>query len=814
MPFLLFQNNHVLFPRLTEKPMTTPASVKITPMMQQYLEIKAQHQDAILFYRLGDFYEMFFDDAVTASKILGITLTSRNSKDNENRVPLCGIPYHAVSSYLAKMIKAGFKVAICEQVEDPKEAKGVVRREVVRVVTPGLVTDEQLLDDKDNRYLAAICQKGRNWGLSLLDLSTGEFLVSEREDLPALLDELGRLAPSEILLPGETGETSSLTDELQAYLPQSCLTRRQPAGFYPETARQRLLEHFRVANLAGFGCEEMKSGIGAAGALLLYLQETQKTALDHIERLTPIEFDHVLLMDESSRRNLELTQTLTGGAREGSLLDTLDLCETPMGARLLKKNLLFPLQEVEAIRQRLDTVEQLYLAPRLREELRQLLAKVYDLERLNGRVVLGTANARDLTALKCSLAQLPQLKERLTGASGLLSDLGSHLDELSEVHALLVRGGEDDAVPVGAGLGRHPAGAGGELVAEVEVLDALHPVDVGFLDVVGPDPRVAGRRSRELAVARQGAGHGAGRGAGHRLVPGAVAVPAALDALHEDAVRLEPAAQGGLGDAAAHPELGVLLRVAVDDLLRHRTLPGDRRGAARVERVEGARQRRGAGVPGVAARVAAVERQARAHEARVAVAEGARGLVPRAAVIEGHALAVAEDVAFLEPDPEEALPSFRARREARVRGPAVLAAHERVDAAVGPLDRDDVDAAEGAVGAQVSLGLNDLQRVPDLARREQQLAPDDGLARGVVDPVGEAERPPVLAHDRRIEHVDALDEDLADLGARRRGGRQHHLSGAGGAGEQERGPREAGGAPHRRRRRERISEVECERFRV
>ncbi|MFH1021687.1 MAG: DNA mismatch repair protein MutS, partial [Pseudomonadota bacterium] len=424
--------------------MTTPASVKITPMMQQYLEIKAQHQDAILFYRLGDFYEMFFDDAVTASKVLGITLTSRNSKDDENRVPLCGIPYHAVSSYLAKMIKAGFKVAICEQVEDPKEAKGVVRREVVRVVTPGLVTDAQLLDDKDNRYLAAICHKGKAWGLSLLDLSTGEFLVSQREDLPALLDELGRLAPSEILLPEEIVEASSLTEELQAYLPQSFLTRRPAAGFHPETARQRLLEHFRVANLAGFGCEELKSGIGAAGALLLYLQETQKTALDHIERLTPIEFDHVLLMDDSSRRNLELTQTLSGGAREGSLLDTLDLCETPMGARLLKKNLLFPLQEVEAIRRRLDTVEQLYLAPRLREELRELLTKVYDLERLNGRVVLGTANARDLTALKCSLAQLPPLTEKLAAADGLLADLGT-VDELTELHALLEAGIREDA---------------------------------------------------------------------------------------------------------------------------------------------------------------------------------------------------------------------------------------------------------------------------------------------------------------------------------------------------------------------------------
>ncbi|MBU4033791.1 MAG: DNA mismatch repair protein MutS [Proteobacteria bacterium] len=424
---------------------TTPGSVKITPMMQQYLEIKAQHQDAILFYRLGDFYEMFFDDAVTASKVLGITLTSRNSKDDENRVPLCGIPYHAVSSYLAKMIKAGFKVAICEQVEDPKEAKGIVRREVVRVVTPGLVTDEQLLDDKDNRYLAAVCHKGKEWGLSLLDLSTGEFLVSEREDLAALLDELGRLSPSEILLPEEPGEDSPLADELLTILPQSCLTKRPSSGFQPEMARQNLLEHFRVVNLAGFGCEEMHAGIGAAGGLLLYLQETQKTALDHIERLTPIEFDNILLMDESSRRNLELTQTITGGTREGSLLDTLDLCETPMGARLLKKNLLFPLQEVEPIRQRLDTVEQLYLAPRLREDLRQLLTKVYDLERLNGRVVLGTANARDLTALKSSLTQLPMIKEMLGGAHGLLADLGATLDALAELHTLLDVGIREDA---------------------------------------------------------------------------------------------------------------------------------------------------------------------------------------------------------------------------------------------------------------------------------------------------------------------------------------------------------------------------------
>jgi DNA mismatch repair protein MutS len=416
-------------------------------MMQQYLEIKAQHQDAILFYRLGDFYEMFFEDAITAAKVLGITLTSRNSKDDENRIPLCGVPYHAADSYLAKMIRAGFKVAICEQVEDPKEAKGVVRREVVRVVTPGLVIEEQLLDGKENRYLAAICRTDRQWGLSLLDLSTGEFLAGERESLSALLDELGRLAPAEVLLPADDANEKALADELAAFLPQACLSRRPVADFCPETARRNLLEHFRVANLAGFGCERMEAGLAAAGSLFCYLQKTRNTDLDHIQRLIPLEFDHVLLMDESSRRNLELTQTLVGGKREGSLLHALDLCETPMGARLLKKNLLFPLQDVEAIRQRLDAVEQLFLSSDQCGELRGLLGKVHDLERLNGRIVLGSANARDLTALRISLAQLPLVKKELSATRGLLIDIHDSLDELADLHDLLAAAIREDAPP-------------------------------------------------------------------------------------------------------------------------------------------------------------------------------------------------------------------------------------------------------------------------------------------------------------------------------------------------------------------------------
>ena len=420
--------------------------LKITPMLQQYLEIKAQHQDALLFYRMGDFYEMFFDDAVTAAKTLGITLTSRSNKE-EDKIPMCGVPYHSAASYLAKLIKAGFRVAICEQVEDPKEAKGLVKREVVRVVTPGLATEEQLLDDKENRYLAALCQEGTTWGLSLLDLSTGEFLVGEQESLAALMDELTRFTPSELLVEqeGVLATDREWRADLAALLPEACLTERPGGTFYPATAREALLTHFRTINLAGFGCDHLAAGVTAAGALLLYLQETQKSDLTHIERLRGLDLANVLLIDDSSRRNLELTQTIIGGKREGSLLATLDHTTTPMGARLLKQNLLFPLQEVDRITRRLDAVETLCREPGLRQELRETLGQVYDLERLNSRVVLGNANARDLTALRVSMEQLPQLKALLAGAAGLLGELHTDLDELADLRDLLSRTIREDA---------------------------------------------------------------------------------------------------------------------------------------------------------------------------------------------------------------------------------------------------------------------------------------------------------------------------------------------------------------------------------
>jgi DNA mismatch repair protein MutS len=431
-----------------------PAATKITPMLQQYLEIKNMHEDAILFYRMGDFYEMFFDDAEVAAKILGITLTSRSNKNSDTRIPMCGVPFHAASSYLAKLVQAGHRVAVCEQVEDPRQVKGakIVKREVVRVVTPGVTIEEQLLDDKTNRYLASvslIIKKGEigTYGLSFLDITTGEFLVSEHNSLEPTMDELTRMAPAELLL-DEANEAAGqeLIATLQASMPSLCLTKRPAHSFQSETAREALLEHFQTVNLAGYGCEHLKAGVTAAGALLQYVSETQKKSCSHIEKLTPIDLDDVLIVDESSRRNLELTQTIVGGDRKGSLLETLDNTTTPMGARLLHKRLLFPLRDVERIRERLQAVEVLFTDTSLRENLRNLLAEVYDLERLNSRVVLGSANARDLLAIRNSLARLPEIKKLLGEIDkGLLHDIADQIDELPDIQNLLARSIREDA---------------------------------------------------------------------------------------------------------------------------------------------------------------------------------------------------------------------------------------------------------------------------------------------------------------------------------------------------------------------------------
>ena len=433
--------------------MSTP---KITPMLQQYLEIKEQYPGTILFYRMGDFYEMFFEDAEVASKTLGITLTSRSHKDEANKIPMCGVPFHALTGYLGKMVKAGFRVAICEQVEDPKAAKGIVKREVIRVVSPGVTTEDQLLDAKSDCYVSALVIEKKSAkefvaGLAFVDVSTGRFQLTEVSypgtNYSALIDIFTRLRPAELLLPQTDEENfAPLTKILAVELGQLCLTPRPDFHFEHDSASNILREHFQTTNLAGFGCDQFTVAVNAAGALLQYLHETQKSELAHIKQLSPLHQSGYLIIDDSSRRNLELTETLVGGQRQGSLLATLDQTATPMGARLLRRWLLFPLQDRTHIQARLDSVEEFIQHAEIRKQIRSLLAAVYDLERLCSRLVLGHGNARDMSAIKTSLAQLPNVLQLLQGfTSPLLQDMATSFDVLEDLHALIDAAIRDDA---------------------------------------------------------------------------------------------------------------------------------------------------------------------------------------------------------------------------------------------------------------------------------------------------------------------------------------------------------------------------------
>lgn len=432
---------------------------KLTPMLKQYLEIKGEHPDAILFYRMGDFYEMFFEDAEIASQILGIALTSRSHKDEENKIPMCGVPYHALTGYLAKMVQSGYRVALCEQVEDPKTAKGIVRREVVRVVSPGVTTDEQLLDEKAGCYLCAMVLgpvkgKERLVGLSFIDVSTGIFYVSEEQVAGAnwevVIDAIDRLRPAELLVPRSLLESESgLIKELQTQLSSLCLTAHQDFQFEKKTAFIALQEHFKTTNMAGFGCARFTVALQAAGGLLLYIKESQKNSIDHIERLTPLLRGDYLIIDDASRRNLELTETLIGGKREGSLLATLDATQTPMGARLLRHWLLFPLQDLVAINNRLDAVHELVKNQETRQKLRAISTNIVDIERLCSRLVLNQGNARDVRSLSNSLDKLPDLLALMEKCSGeLFTSMAANFDCLADIHTLICNAIREDA-PVG-----------------------------------------------------------------------------------------------------------------------------------------------------------------------------------------------------------------------------------------------------------------------------------------------------------------------------------------------------------------------------
>ena len=400
-----------------------------SPMMQQYQQAKEACGDALLLFRMGDFYEMFHDDAKTAARVLQIALTSRSK--GEDAVPMAGFPHHQLESYLAKLISRGFRVGICDQVEDPKKAKGLVRREVTRIVTPGTLTDDALLDPRESNYLAAIVP-GETTGLAWVDLSTGRFFAAE-VPRSRVLDELARISPAECLL-AENAEMPSRLDN-----GRPVWTHRPDWAFAFETCYQRLNQHFGTRTIEGFGFnEDQRAAIRAAGSILEYLAETQKTHLGHIDRLTPYRPTATLEIDESTRRSLELTRTLRDGRRKGSLLGVMDRTTTAMGARRLAEWLANPLTDLEAINRRLDAVGELVDDSRLSESLSEPLGNVYDVERLLSRVTTGRASPRDLSFLDRTLARLPELKARLNGRkSELLSELQAGLDLCPDLHARL-----------------------------------------------------------------------------------------------------------------------------------------------------------------------------------------------------------------------------------------------------------------------------------------------------------------------------------------------------------------------------------------
>ncbi len=413
----------------------------VTPMMRQYLEIKAEYPDAILFFRLGDFYEMFLEDAVTASKILDITLTSRNKNSDGTDVPMCGIPYHSAGPYLAKLIEAGQKVAICEQVEDPKAVKGIVKRKVVRVVTPGLVLDGDTLTPKENNYLLSVFSlKGETWGLSTLDITTGEFRVTELQGREALLAEVVCINPREILLPEEMRETPLLRS-LAPAIDGVSLSHLADWVYDMDYTKRLFTGQFGVQSPDSLGCGGLREGLLAACAILHYLQDTQKSAVGHITGITPYTTAEFLVLDESTRRNLELTATLSENRKKGSLLGLLDRTVTAMGGRKLKQWINYPLISVEKINERLAGIAELEMDPGRRREILSLLAGIHDLERLNGRISLASAGAKDLVALKESLLRLPALLAALDGSeAALLQRIRQETDPLEDVAELIACG--------------------------------------------------------------------------------------------------------------------------------------------------------------------------------------------------------------------------------------------------------------------------------------------------------------------------------------------------------------------------------------
>ena len=414
---------------------TNPAPRNLTPAMERYLEVKRQNPGSILLFRMGDFYELFFEDAVVSSKVLGLTLTSRD-KGSTNPIPMAGFPYHALEGYLRKLIVAGHRVAVCEQMEDPKLAKGMIKREVTQVVTPGTLIDEALLDPRESNFLASVWpSRAGSVGLAWLEVSTGRFVTSNLE--PAqLADELARIRPSECVYP----EHLANDERLRPLFARGGLlaTPRAPWCWAEEACRSALLKHFGTTTLEGFDIDSTSAGVTAAGALLEYVQEMQKSSLAHISRLEPYRRGTSLIIDEATRASLELTRTIREGKRDNSLLSVLDETVSPMGARLLAEWLSNPLANLGAINRRLDAVEELTRDTMFCRDLREILGETYDLQRLTAKVATGRASPRDLGSLTRSLALLPRLKAKLAGRqSALLQLLEADLDLNAEIRAII-----------------------------------------------------------------------------------------------------------------------------------------------------------------------------------------------------------------------------------------------------------------------------------------------------------------------------------------------------------------------------------------
>lgn len=407
---------------------------KITPMLRQYIEAKAASKDSILFFRMGDFYEMFFEDAIEAAGILGLALTSRDGAEVAARVPMCGVPHRAVDSYVARLIRAGRTVTLCDQIEDPKLAKGIVKRAVIRTITPGTVIEPELLDAGANNYLGAWCPGAAASGLAFVDVSTGEFLVAAIAQSAArgIDDELTRMAPAEVLV--SENVDAALVAQLETRFPGTAFTRRPDDAFDHGLARSLLLDHFGLGTLKGIGLDDAAEAAAAAGAALSYIRETQRGAVPHLQfprRYHPSDF---VVLDGNTQHNLELIESMAGKRKEGSLLGVLDRTQTKMGGRKLRQWLLHPLVDVNAIRARLDVIEELEASAETRLQLKELFRGVADLERLLGRLTSRTGNARDLNALGNSLEVTPHVKQLLANAAApLLGSLCTEMDELADV---------------------------------------------------------------------------------------------------------------------------------------------------------------------------------------------------------------------------------------------------------------------------------------------------------------------------------------------------------------------------------------------